>query len=136
MPAPENGKSYCIKSISFGSPLHSLNIDTLFDKGDCVNYCGYTKKENHMPTTENNFIINTNPALQALVDEVADTYREAGRMFGVSHTHIWHALNGTRKPISVNLLVKYAQRCRSSAGVSMVLLITADGTLKYRLEKE
>ena len=82
------------------------------------------------------FIINTNPALKALVDEVADTYREAGRIFGVSHTHIWHALNGTRKPISVNLLVKYAQRCRENAGVSMRLLITADGTLKYQIEKQ
>jgi hypothetical protein len=89
-----------------------------------------------MSSTEENFTINTNPALQALVDEVADTYREAGRVFGVSHTHIWHALNGTRKPISVNLLVKYAQRCRERAGVSMRLLITADGNLKYQIEKQ
>ena len=60
-------------------------------------------------TTED-FVIDTNPALQALVNSIADTYREAGRVLGVSHTHIWHALNGTRKPITVNLLVKYAQR--------------------------
>ena len=87
-------------------------------------------------STNDEFVINTNPALRALVDEIGNTYREAGRVLGVSHTHIWHALNGTRKPISVNLLAKYAQRCRSSVGISMELWITADGTLKYKLEKQ
>jgi|TARA_R100001163_G_scaffold38814_1_gene29554 hypothetical protein len=123
------------KSIAFAKTMHSLNVDTRFDNLGRVNYGDNTRQEKHMSSTEE-FIINTNPALQALVDEVADTYREAGRVFGVSHTHIWHALNGTRKPISVNLLAKYAQRCRSTVGVSMQLLITADGTLKYKIEKQ
>jgi hypothetical protein len=86
-------------------------------------------------TTNDDFVINTNPALQALVDEVADTYREAGRVFGVSHTHIWHALNGTRNPISVNLLAKYASRCRTTVGVSMELWINQEGLLKYKIER-
>ena len=89
-----------------------------------------------MSSSGEDFIINTNPALQALVDEVGSSYREAGRVLGVSHTHIWHALNGTRKPISVNLLAKYARRCRESVGISMQLLITADGNLKYKIEKQ
>ena len=84
--------------------------------------------------TENDFVIDTNPALQALVDSIASTYREAGRVLGVSHTHIWHALNGTRKPITVNLLVKYAQRAKEKTGVKMSFWITEEGRLKYKLQ--
>jgi len=84
-------------------------------------------------TTDNDFVIDTNPALQALVNSVADTYREAGRVLGVSHTHIWHSLNGKRKPITVNLLVKYAQRAKEKTGVSMSFWITEEGRLKYKL---
>tara|TARA_R100000329_G_C7588707_1_gene208746 strand:+ start:779 stop:1048 length:270 start_codon:yes stop_codon:yes gene_type:complete len=83
--------------------------------------------------TEKDFVIDTSPALQALVNAIADTYREAGRVLGVSHTHIWHALNGKRKPITVNLLVKYAQRARERTGVAMSFWITEEGRLKYKL---
>ncbi len=84
--------------------------------------------------TEADFVIDTNPALQALVNSIGTTYREAGRVLGVSHTHIWHALNGTRKPITVNLLVKYAQRAKRKTGVSMSFWITEEGRLKYKLQ--
>tara|TARA_R100000315_G_scaffold59765_1_gene35795 strand:+ start:351 stop:617 length:267 start_codon:yes stop_codon:yes gene_type:complete len=84
---------------------------------------------------EQEFHIDTNPALQALFNEIGVSYREVGRVLGVSHTHIWHALNGTRKPISVNLLAKYVQRARENAGVSMQLLITSEGRLKYKIDR-
>ena len=93
-----------------------------------------------MPTETNNqddkFIIDTNPALQALYNEIGGSYREVGRVFGVSHTHLWHALKGERDPISVNTLVKYAQRTRESEGISMQLFITADAKIKYKIERE
>jgi len=82
------------------------------------------------------FIIDTNPALQALYNEIGGSYREVGRVFGVSHTHLWHALKGERDPISVNTLVKYAQRSRENSGVSMQLFITTHGKLKYKIERE
>ena len=85
-------------------------------------------------TEATDFVIDTNPALKALVDSIGNTYREAGRVLGVSHTHIWHALNGTRKPITVNLLVKYAQRAKSKTGVRMSFWITDEGRLKYKLQ--
>ena len=84
---------------------------------------------------EQEFHIDINPALQALFNEIGVSYREVGRVLGVSHTHIWHALNGTRKPISVNLLAKYVQRARENAGVSMQLLITSEGRLKYKIDR-
>ena len=82
------------------------------------------------------FIIDTNPALQALYNEIGGSYREVGRVFGVSHTHLWHALKGDRDPISVNTLVKYAQRSRENEGISMQLFITADAKVKYKIERE
>ena len=85
---------------------------------------------------DDKFIIDTNPALQALYNEIGGSYREVGRVFGVSHTHLWHALKGERDPISVNTLVKYAQRTRESEGISMQLFITADAKLKYKIERE
>tara|TARA_Y100000004_G_C8677791_1_gene312048 strand:- start:252 stop:518 length:267 start_codon:yes stop_codon:yes gene_type:complete len=85
--------------------------------------------------TEKDFMIDTNPALKALVNSIADTYREAGRVLEVSHTHIWHALNGTRKPITVNLLVKYAQRAKKKTGIAMSFWITEEGKLKYKLSQ-
>jgi hypothetical protein len=54
-------------------------------------------------------------------------------MLGVSHTHIWHALNGTRKPISVNLLVKYAATAHRLQGVGLHLTISPTGELQHRL---
>ena len=82
------------------------------------------------------FTIDTNPALQALFNELGDSYREVGRVLGVSHTHLWHALKGQRNPISVNLLAKYAQEARKKAGISMQLLITSEGKLKYKIERD
>lgn len=81
------------------------------------------------------FEIDTNPALQALFNEVGGSYREFARVLGVSHSHVWHALNGTRKPISVNLLAKYVQEARKKTGLHMVLLINEAGKLLYRIER-
>jgi len=85
--------------------------------------------------TTGRFTIDTNPALQALLNEIGGSYREAGRVLGVSHTHLWHALKGEREPVSVNTLVKYAQRSRKTAGISMQIFITADAKLKYKIER-
>jgi|TARA_R100001163_G_scaffold33685_1_gene26087 transcriptional regulator with XRE-family HTH domain len=82
------------------------------------------------------FIIDTNPALQALFNQLGESYREVGRVLGVSHTHLWHALKGQRNPISVNLLAKYAQEARKNAGVSMTILITPEGVLKYKIDRD
>jgi len=82
------------------------------------------------------FIIDTCPALQALFNEIGGSYREVGRVLGVSHTHLWHALKGDREPVSVNTLVKYAQKTRKTEGISMQLFITAEGRLKYKIERE
>jgi|TARA_R100000030_G_scaffold22744_1_gene16367 transcriptional regulator with XRE-family HTH domain len=81
------------------------------------------------------FVIDTNPALKALFDELGDSYREVGRVLGVSHTHLWHALKGGRNPISVNLLARYASLAKERAGVSMDLLITSDGKCKWKIER-
>lgn len=81
------------------------------------------------------FYIDTNPALQALFDELGDSYREVGRVLGVSHTHLWHALKGDRNPISVNLLARYAHEAKKKAGISMDLLITSDGKCKWKIER-
>lgn len=86
-------------------------------------------------TDEEKFFIDTNPALQALFDSLGDSYREVGRILEVSHTHLWHALKGERNPISVNLLARYAQKAKQNAGVSMQLLIDADGKLKYKIDR-
>jgi len=88
-----------------------------------------------MSEEQEQFLIDTNPALQALFDELGDSYREVGRVLGVSHTHLWHALKGDRNPISVNLLARYAQEARKKAGVTMQLLIDADGKLKYKIDR-
>ena len=82
------------------------------------------------------FMIDTNPALQALFNELGTSYREVGRVLGVSHTHLWHALKGQRNPISVNLLAKYAQEAKRKAGGSMQLLITSEGKLKYKIDRD
>ena len=82
------------------------------------------------------FMIDTNPALQALFNELGTSYREVGRVLGVSHTHLWHALKGQRNPISVNLLAKYAQEAKRKSGVSMQLLITSEGKLKYKIDRD
>jgi transcriptional regulator with XRE-family HTH domain len=82
------------------------------------------------------FMIDTNPALQALFNEIGTSYREVGRVLGVSHTHLWHALKGQRNPISVNLLAKYAQEARKKTGISMQLLITSEGKLKYKIDRD
>ena len=85
---------------------------------------------------EQKFIIDTNPALQALYNEIGGSYREVAGVFGVSHSHLWHALKGDRDPVSVNTLVKYAQRSRESAGIGMTLWIRPDGKLLYKIERE
>ncbi len=82
------------------------------------------------------FMIDTNPALQALFNEIGTSYREVGRVLGVSHPHLWHALKGQRNPISVNLLAKYAQEARKKTGISMQLLITSEGKLKYKIDRD
>jgi len=81
------------------------------------------------------FRIDTNPALQALFNELGDSYREVGRILGVSHTHLWHALKGERKPISVNLLARYAAEAHRKTGIKMTLLIECDGKLKWKIER-
>ena len=82
------------------------------------------------------FIIDTNPALQALYNEIGGSFRQVGQVLGVSHSHLWHALKGDREPVSVNTLVKYAQRTREHEGISMQLWITSEGKLKYKIERE
>ncbi len=86
--------------------------------------------------SDDKFIIDTNPALQALCDAIGGSCREVSRVFGVSHTHIWHALNGTRNPISVNTLVKYAKRTQDQSGIGMTLWIKPGGKLLYKIERE
>ena len=85
---------------------------------------------------ETKFIIDTTPALKALYDEIGGSYREAARVFGVSHSHLWHALKGDRDPVSVNTLVKYAKRSLESSGVGMTLWIKPNGKLLYKIERE
>lgn len=87
-------------------------------------------------TIDEKFVINTNPALQALYNEIGGSYREVAGVFGVSHSHLWHALKGDRDPVSVNTLVKYAKRTRESAGISMTLVIKPDASLLYKIERE
>ncbi len=82
------------------------------------------------------FMIETNPALQALFNAYGTSSREVGRVLGVSHTHLWHAQKGQRNPISVNLLAKYAQEARKKTGISMQLLITSEGKLKYKIDRD
>ena len=82
------------------------------------------------------FTIDTVPALRALYNELGDSFREVGRVLGVSHTHLWHVLEGDRNPISVNLLARYAQEARKKAGISMQLLIDAEGNLKYKIDRD
>ena len=84
---------------------------------------------------EPKFRIDTKPALQALFNELGDSYREVGRILGVSHTHLWHALKGDRKSISLNLLARYASEAYHRAGVKMTLLIECDGKLKWKIER-
>lgn len=81
------------------------------------------------------FRIDTNPALQALFNELGGSYREAGRILDVSHTHLWHALRGDRNPISVNLLARYAAEAHKKTGIKMTLLIECDGKLKWKIER-
>tara|TARA_R100000773_G_scaffold39388_1_gene34848 strand:+ start:135 stop:407 length:273 start_codon:yes stop_codon:yes gene_type:complete len=90
-----------------------------------------------MPAEQDDkFIIDTNPALQALYNEIGGSFRQVGQVLGVSHSHLWHALKGDREPVSVNTLVKYAQRTREHEGISMQLWITSEGKLKYKIERE
>ena len=90
-----------------------------------------------MPAEQDDkFIIDTNPALQALYNEIGGSFRQVGQVLGVSHSHLWHALKGDREPVSVNTLVKYAQRTRENEGISMQLWITSEGKLKYKIERE
>jgi hypothetical protein len=42
--------------------------------------------------------IDTTPALQDLFNALGGTYREFGRMLGVSHTHIWHHSTARESP--------------------------------------
>ena len=84
---------------------------------------------------ESKFRIDTKPALQALFNELGDSYREVGRILGVSHPHLWQALKGERNSISVNLLARYASEAYQRAGVKMTLLIECDGKLKWKIER-
>ena len=88
-----------------------------------------------MAAQKKEFFIDTNPALHALKDELGTSYREVARVLGVSHSHIWHALQGDRNPISVNLLVRYAQIAKEKAGVSMEFHITVDGKLRWKFHR-
>ena len=69
---------------------------------------------------EPKFRIDTKPALQALFNELGDSYREVGRILGVSHTHLW---------------ARYASEAYNRAGVKMTLLIECDGKLKWKIER-
>ena len=104
-----------------------------------VEYGCYTNRRHHMSQQHQEidpkFTIDTNPALQALFNELGDSYREVGRILGVSHTHLWHALKGERNPISVNLLARYAAEAHKKTGVKMTLLIECDGKLKWKIER-
>ena len=84
----------------------------------------------------NEFMIDTNPALQVLFNELGTSFREVGRVLGVSHSHLWHALKGQRNPISVNLLAKYIQEARKKTGLRMSLLINEDGKLLWKIERD
>ena len=39
-------------------------------------------------------IVDTVPALKALMDAVGNSYRECASIFGTGHTHLWNAING------------------------------------------
>tara|TARA_R110000824_G_scaffold68280_1_gene176779 strand:- start:222 stop:509 length:288 start_codon:yes stop_codon:yes gene_type:complete len=78
-------------------------------------------------------IVDTVPALKALMDAVGNSYRECASIFGTGHTHLWNAINGKRRGPTIDTLVRYASRARDEAGVEMQLLITSDLKLKYKI---
>ncbi len=80
-------------------------------------------------------LVDTVPALQALMDEVGTTYRECARVFGTGHSPLCKAINRKGRRPTLDTLVRWASRAREEVGVEMSILITPDRTVKWQIKK-
>ena len=80
-------------------------------------------------------MVDTVPALKALMGEVGDTYRECARVFGTGHSPLCKAINRKGRRPTLDTLVRWASNAREEVGVEMSFLITPDKTLKWQIKR-
>lgn len=78
-------------------------------------------------------VVDTVPALKALMGTLGTSYRECARVFGTGHTHLWNAMNGKRRGPTLDTLVRYAAHAQREAGIEMQFFITTDRQLKWKI---
>ena len=57
-------------------------------------------------------MVDTVPALKALMGEVGDTYRECARIFGTGHSPLCKAINRKGRRPTLDTLVRWASNAR------------------------
>ena len=80
-------------------------------------------------------VVDTVPALKALMDEVGNTYRECARVFGTGHSPLCKAINRKGRRPTLDTLVRWAGKAREEVGVEMSILITPEQILKWQIKK-
>jgi len=79
-------------------------------------------------------VVDTVPALKALMDSVGTTYRECARVFGTGHSPLCKAVNRKGRRPTLDTLVRWAARAREEAGVETSFLIENIGTPDLRMK--
>ena len=80
-------------------------------------------------------VVDTVPALKALMDEVGTTYRECARVFGTGHSPLCKAINRKGRRPTLDTLVRWAARARDEVGIEKSILITPEQQLKWKISK-
>ena len=80
-------------------------------------------------------VVDTVPALKALMDEVGTTYRECARIFGTGHSPLCKAINRKGRRPTLDTLVRWAGNAKEEVGIEMSFLITPEQTLKWKIQR-
>ena len=83
----------------------------------------------------NEHLVDTVPALKALMGEVGSTYRECARIFGTGHSPLCKAINRKGRRPTLDTLVRWAANEKEETGIEMSFLITPDQILKWSIKK-
>ena len=83
----------------------------------------------------NEHVVDTVPALKALMGEVGSTYRECARIFGTGDSPLCKAINRKGRRPTLDTLVRWAANAKEETGIEMSFLITPDQILKWSIKK-
>ena len=83
----------------------------------------------------NEHLVDTVPALKALMGEVGESYRECARIFGTGHSPLCKAINRKGRRPTLDTLVRWASNAQQETGIEMSFLITSDKILKWQIKR-